>query len=59
MTNQEIHGQHSHANVLVPTFHEAATINDQKATTLQETFFDQPPPADLSSISKAKYPEAI
>ena len=45
--------------MFVPTLHEFATTNDQKANAFQETLFGQPPSADLSDISKSKYPEAV
>jgi hypothetical protein len=43
----------------IPTLNETAASNDEKAEIFRSTFFPPPPPADLSDIEEAHYPELV
>jgi hypothetical protein len=43
----------------IPTINETAASNDEKAEIFKSTFFPPPPPADLSDIEGANYPEPV
>ena len=43
----------------IPTINETAASNDEKAEIFKSTFFPPPPPADLSDIETADYPEPV
>jgi exonuclease III len=43
----------------IPTINETAASNDEKAEIFKSTFFPPPPPADLSDIEAADYPEPV
>jgi hypothetical protein len=43
----------------IPTINETVASNDEKAEIFTSTFFPPPPPADLSDIEGADYPEPI
>ena len=43
----------------IPTLNKTASSNDEKAEILRATFFPPPPPADLSDIEGAVYPESV
>ena len=46
-------------NTYIPTLEGQAATNKQKTETLSKIFFPSPPPADLSDIPGAIYPEAV
>src|SRR5436190_5336780 len=46
-------------NAYIPTREGEAATNKQKTNTLSRTFFPPPPPADLSDIPNANYPEPV
>jgi hypothetical protein len=43
----------------IPTINETAASNDEKAEIFKSTFFPPPPPADLTDIEAANYPEPV
>src|SRR5579859_7734998 len=43
----------------IATLNETVTSNDEKAEIFKSMFFPPPPPADLSDIEGADYPEAV
>jgi hypothetical protein len=43
----------------IPTINETAASNDEKAEIFKSTFLPPPPPADLSDIEGANYPEPV
>jgi ribonuclease HI len=47
------------SNTYIPTLEGEAATNSQKTDTLTHTFFPQPPPADLSDIPGAIYPDSV
>jgi len=46
-------------NTYIPTLEGQAATNTQKTDTLSKTFFPPPPPADLSDIPNASYPDPV
>ena len=46
-------------STFIPTLDGHAATNEQKTITLQKAFFPKPPPADLSDIPLAVYPQEI
>jgi ribonuclease HI len=46
-------------STFIPTLNDHAATNEQKTTIFQKTFFPKPPPADLSDIPSAIYPQEI
>jgi hypothetical protein len=43
----------------VPTLDDEAASHDQKVTVLRKAFFPEPPPADLTDIPSAAYPQEV
>ena len=44
---------------VIPALGETAETHEEIASTLQQTFFPQPPPAYLQDLNQAKYPAPV
>ena len=55
----KVSSQYTPTNTYIPTLEGEATTSNQKTNILSKTFFPSPPPADLSDIPNASYPDPV